>query len=386
MPGAREGTMSTSISLQGGRVLTPEGALETADLHLADGRIVESPAADGLRIDCRGYWVLPGIVDVHGDAFELELHPRPGVDIAFPIAMRSVDRQLLANGVTTAFHGLTVSWEPGARSLEAGRRFMAGLQALRPRLTADHRVQLRWETFAHDAIEDLASWLENEPTPAVAFNDHTTLTVEKVKSGKHDKLGQWAQRAGVTVETYLAEVDRVWSLASEVPAKVREVATLAGRQGAVMLSHDERFLSERAIHRDLGIRVSEFPLATEVAADAMANGEPVIMGAPNVIRGGSHTGALSAEEAIGEGLCSVLASDYYYPSLLHAAERLVDRGVRPLNEAWDIVSKTPAAAMGLDDRGSIEVGRRADLVVIDGSGPWRLVHTVAGGDVISFGR
>ena len=378
--------MSTSISLQGGQILTPEGAFETADLHLADGWIVESPAAGGLSIDCRGYWVLPGIVDVHGDAFELELHPRPGVDIAFPIAMHSVDRQLLANGITTAFHGLTVSWEPGARSLEAGRRFMDGLRGLRGNLTSDHCVQLRWETFAHDAIEDLASWLETEPTPAVAFNDHTTSTVEKVKAGNHKKLGQWAQRAGVTVEAYLAEVDRVWGRAPEVPTKIREVAELAGREGAVMLSHDERALGERCANRELGMRVCEFPLAREVAADAIASGEHVVMGAPNVIRGGSHMGAMSAEEAIGEGHCSVLASDYYYPSLFHAAERLVDRGVRPLNEAWDIVSKNPAAAMGLDDRGTIEIGRRADVVVLDVAGPWRLVHTIAGGKATSFGR
>ena len=378
--------MTTSVCLKGGQVLTPQGDLEIADVHIAEGRIVESPAADSLTIDCRGYCVLPGMVDVHGDAFELELHPRPGVDIAFPIAMHSVDRQLLANGITTAFHGLTVSWEPGARSLEAGRRFMDGLRGLRGNLTSDHCVQLRWETFAHDAIEDLASWLETEPTPAVAFNDHTTSTVEKVKAGNHKKLGQWAQRAGVTVEAYLAEVDRVWGRAPEVPTKIREVAELAGREGAVMLSHDERALGERCANRELGMRVCEFPLAREVAADAIASGEHVVMGAPNVIRGGSHMGAMSAEEAIGEGHCSVLASDYYYPSLFHAAERLVDRGVRPLNEAWDIVSKNPAAAMGLDDRGTIEIGRRADVVVLDVAGPWRLVHTIAGGKAASFGR
>ena len=99
--------MKTSVCLRGGQVLTPQGDLETADLHIAEGRIVGSPAAGSIQIDCRGLHVLPGIVDVHGDAFELELHPRPGVDIAFPIAMGSVDRQLLANGITTAFHGLT---------------------------------------------------------------------------------------------------------------------------------------------------------------------------------------------------------------------------------------------------------------------------------------
>ncbi len=378
--------MSTSVSLTGGQVLTPHGDLEAADLHMAEGRIVEAPATDGLSIDCRGYHVLPGIVDVHGDAFELELHPRPGVDIAFPIAMGSVDRQLLSNGITTAYHGLTISWEPGARSLDAGRRFMDGLAGLRPRLTADHRVQLRWETFAHDAVDDIALWLDQEPTPAVAFNDHTTSTVEKVKAGKHEKLGQWAQRAGLSTDAYLAEVDGVWCRAPEVPAKVREVAGLARKQGAVMLSHDERYIGERTLHRDLGICVCEFPLAPEVAADALANGEPVIMGGPNVIRGGSHTGAQSAEEAIGEGLCSVLASDYYYPSLLHAAERLVQHRVQSLSDAWRLISTNPAAAMRLADRGTTEVGRRADVVVLDCSGPWRLVHTIVGGRVMSFGR
>ena len=378
--------MTTSVCLTGGQVLTPRGELEIADVHIAEGRIVEAPGGDCARIDCRGYCVLPGIVDVHGDAFELELHPRPGVDIAFPIAMGSVDRQLLANGITTAFHGLTLSWEPGARSLAAGRRFMDGLAALRPRLMADHRVQLRWETFAHDAIDDIAGWLSGQPTPALAFNDHTTSTMERMKTGHHKKLVQWAQRAGVTLDEYLARVEAVGRLAPDVPARIGEVAALAREHGAVMLSHDERTVEERTAFRALGAHVSEFPLAPEVAADAVAHGEPVIMGGPNVIRGGSHTGALSAEEAIGDGLCTVLASDYYYPSLLHAAERLVERGVRSLFEAWSLVSSNPAAAMGLADRGVIETGRRADLVVIDCSGPWRLVLTIAGGTVTRFGR
>ncbi|MEM7671029.1 MAG: alpha-D-ribose 1-methylphosphonate 5-triphosphate diphosphatase, partial [Pseudomonadota bacterium] len=143
--------MSSPACLCGGLVLTPDGQFERGDVAFAGDVIVEH-AANPVRIDCAGYHVLPGIVDLHGDAFELELQPRPGVDIAFPIALRSVDRQLLSHGITTAFHGLTISWEPGARGLDAGRRFMAELPALRPHLIADHRVQLRWETFAHDAI------------------------------------------------------------------------------------------------------------------------------------------------------------------------------------------------------------------------------------------
>lgn len=382
MKGANVGS---SVSLVGGKVLTPDGGAEVGDVHIAEGRIVAAKAADCRLIDCRGYDVLPGIVDVHGDAFEVELHPRPGVDMAFPIAMRSVDRQLMANGITTAFHGLTVSWEPGARSLPAASHFMAELQALRPRLMADHRVQLRWETFAHDAIEDIARWLSLEPAPTIAFNDHTTSTLATVAAGDEEQLAKWARRAGVTLDRYLAAADAVSRRALEIQAKIREVAGLARRHGAVMLAHDELTLEDRQAHRGVGMLVSEFPQAPDVAADGVSNGEHVVMGGPNAIRGGSHKGSMSAEDAIRDGLCTVLASDYYYPSLLHAAERLVARGVRSKSDAWNLVSRIPAAAMGLKDRGKIEIGGRADLAVIDCSGAWRLVHTVAGGTVASFG-
>lgn len=377
--------MTIPISLLGGRVLMADGSTETADLHIADGRIVEAPGADAAVIDCRGHHVLPGIVDVHGDAFEMELHPRPGVDIPFPIAIASIDRQLVSNGITTAFHGLTVSWEPGGRSLVAARRFMGDLASHRSGLTTDHRVQLRWETFAHDAIDDIVHWLGDNPTPALAFNDHTTSTLKIIRSGDRTSLGKWAQRAGVTLEHYVDCVSAVSHRAPDVAAKIRQVSDLARHAGAIMLSHDDGTLRERAANRALGMQVCEFPLAAGVAADAVANDEHVVMGAPNVIRGGSHKGHMSAEEAVREGQCTVLASDYYYPSLLHAAERLAARGVTSVGEAWALISSNPASAMGLHDRGAIEIGRRADIAVIDCAGPWRLRQTITGGRVMCFG-
>ena len=253
-------------------------------------------------------------------------------------------------------------------------------------MVADHRVQLRWETFAHDAIEDIAGWLSDDPTPAIAVNDHTTLSMDAIKAGRQASLAKWAQRAGVTLDQYIGEIDHVAQRAPAVPDKIREIAQLAARHDAIMLSHDERNARERVEFRNLGARVCEFPLAPEAAADAIACGEHVIMGGPNIIRGGSHTGAMSAEDAVRDGLCTVLASDYYYPSLLHAAEQLVERGVTSLGDAWNLVSRNPAEAMRLEDRGTLEFGRRADVVVIDCSGPWRLVHAVVGGTLMSFGR
>lgn len=378
--------METSIRLVGGKMLAPDGTFEARDLAITDGRIVETPATEADPIDCSGYHLLPGIIDVHGDAFERDLHPRPGVDIAFPIAMGSVDRQLLANGITTAFHGLTVSWEPGARSLAAAHDFMAGLESMRDRLIANHRVQLRWETFAHDAVDAITEWLSQDPAPAIAFNDHATQTLETVKAGDTAKLERWAGRAGVSLDRYLREVEAVGARAPEVSQRIEELAASARARGAVMLAHDESSLDDRASNRALGMSISEFPLSSDVAADAAAKGEHVVMGAPNVLRGGSHKGHLSAEEAVGDGLCTILASDYYYPSLLHAAEHLVRRGVTSLSGAWQLISANSAAAMGLRECGATAPGKRADVVVVDCSDRWRLVHTIVNGVLVSYGR
>ena len=110
----------------------------------------------------------------------------------------------------------------------------------------------------------------------------------------------------------------------------------------------------------------EFPLTIEAASSAIEHGETTVVGTPNVIRGGSHTSALSAADAIRDGFCTTLASYYFYASLVAAVDRLVNRGVTGLEEAWALVSKNPAAAMGLTDRGSISSGKRADFVRLSG--------------------
>ncbi|MEO1720723.1 MAG: alpha-D-ribose 1-methylphosphonate 5-triphosphate diphosphatase, partial [Pseudomonadota bacterium] len=333
-------------------------------------------------IDCSGLHILPGIVDVHGDAFERELFPRPGVDIAAPVALASVDQQLAANGITTAYHGLTVSWEPGQRSLDAGIAFMTALDDARPSMTVDHRVQIRWETFAFDAVETVISWLAQEPRPALAFNDHTTLTIRKIADGRHEKLGQWADRAGMTPDEYVSACQRLMSRSADVSQTVKRVAAVGRAESVVMLSHDDGTVVDRDDYRSLGASVCEFPLSVDVARDASARGEPVVLGAPNVLRGGSHTGALTAADAIGSGYCSVLASDYYYPSLFHAAISLARADILSLQNAWALISANPAAAMQLDDRGALAPGKRADVVLADlrGKTP-RIVATLSGGAI-----
>jgi alpha-D-ribose 1-methylphosphonate 5-triphosphate diphosphatase len=192
-----------------------------------------------------------------------------------------------------------------------------------------------------------------------------------------------AERSGQTREDFLAVIERTKSRAGEVTASIRRLAAAANASGVPLLSHDDTSPEQRRWFRSLGCRLAEFPTTVETAADAASQGDYVVLGAPNVVRGGSHTGWIDATEMIGRGFCSVLASDYYYPAPLLAAFALAARGVLPLAQAWPLVSQTPAAAVGLVDRGTIAAGRRADLIVVEASrGQPRVVATIVGGRLV----
>ncbi len=332
------------------------------DLALSGQAIADAPPADARVFDATGLIVAPGLCDVHGDAFERNLSPRPGVTFSPEVALIETDRQLIANGITSAWLALTISWEPGLRGLDTAHQILSALEKLRPVLGCDIRVQLRWEVFAFDAADQIAEWMTMSPRPVLAFNDHLTGMVAGGREVK--KLDQYAARAGVTSQEYR---DLIYSLAKrsgEVPGLVAGLTQAAAAAGVVCFAHDEKNAGVRRENREIGITVSEFPLSADAAHEAVAAGEPTILGAPNVLRGGSHIGALDAAPAIADGLCSVLASDYYYPSQLQAAARLEADGVVSLAEAWPLISANAAQACGLDDRGRLEAGQRGDIIAL----------------------
>ena len=162
-------------------------------------------------------------------------------------------------------------------------------------------------------------------------------------------------------------IERTKRRSDEVPASIERLAAAAVASGVPLLSHDDTSPERRRWFRALGCRLAEFPTTVETAEDAASHGDDVVLGAPNVVRGGSHTGWIDATEMIARGLCSVLASDYYYPAPLLAAFTLVKRDVLPFAQAWALVSQTPANAVELNDRGQIAPGRRADLIIVDAS-------------------
>jgi len=374
------------LSISSGSVLLETG-WANCDLHLEDGLIQSSDKAAGaaMTIDASGLLVLPGIVDIHGDAFERSIMPRPGVNFDLATAMTDVDNQLVSNGITTALHGLTCSWEPGLRSLENSIALLDVLDRMQGQFRCDMRVHLRHEIFNLEAEAHILKWIEAGRIHALAFNDHMRGIVFS-PGEKSKKIGQMAQRAGLGEAEFRALIGRIFAHEPAIPASLKRLAEAARSRAIPLLSHDDRHLHDRETFRALGCGISEFPMQEEVASAAIASDEMTVFGAPNVLRGGSHIGCPSAGEMARKGLCSILASDYYYPAILRAPFLLAMDGRCTLAQAWALVSSNPAHALGLNDRGALVEGRRADLVLVEAApASPKLVATICGGELAWLG-
>lgn len=375
------------FTFQGATVYLPDQIAET-NVTVVGGQIAEiGGPVQGSAIDATGLILAPAMIDVHGDAFERQLMPRPNTFFPIDVAVLDTDRQLAANGIATAYHAVTLGWEPGLRAVELGHAFIKALVDLTPRLTVENRVQLRWETFAFDEAFATIEWALKAPlTPSIAFNDHTSMTMRAFDTAIQDRAFEHspdfttaslddarlrqrtaghAKRAGLDEEAYLDLLRKVWDRRGDVPDAIAKVAEASAAAGAPMLSHDDTRAETRAYFRDLGAKVAEFPMVLPAAEAARDSGDTIIFGAPNAARGGSHIGSLGAGDMLEAGLCDALASDYFYPAMLSGvakldAERRADR-----RAIWSLVSDGPARSMGLQDRGRIEVGKRADLVLVD---------------------
>lgn len=353
--------MSLSLRLLGAEVLLPRG-LSCEPLAFAAGCI--DPDADAREVDLQGFMVLPGLVDPHGDAFEKHLAPRRG-------AMKDVDQGLIAaeaeiasNGITTATLAQFYSWEGGMRGAEFAKRVFAGLEHVRPRLGTDMRVQLRFEISMLDDYAAMQAMLQRFEIGYLVFNDH--LPHEDLAKGKTPPghVGK-SLRIGKNPDKHLQYLHKLRNGMNEVPAALDRLCFDVVERGILLGSHDENTQEHRETWRRRGVHISEFPETQTAAEAAKSVGEAVILGAPNVVRGGSHKGNASALDLITMGLCDGLASDYHYPSLRRAALLLADGGVLSLAKAWDLISAGPARVLGLTDRGALTPGMRADLVILD---------------------
>ncbi|WP_422048765.1 alpha-D-ribose 1-methylphosphonate 5-triphosphate diphosphatase [Shimia sp.] len=368
--------LDLALDLTGAEVLLPDG-LAQVTLGVRDGVLTAPGQRQGRAIDLSGFRILPGIVDLHGDGFERHLAPRRGAMKNLGDGLMSVDAELAANGITTAVLAQFWSWEGGMRSPDFAQRFLTALDAAEGLLT-DMRVQLRFESHLLSDYAAFEAAVDAHGVPYVVFNDHLPhAALEKGK--KPPRLTGQALKSGRSPEAHLALLKALHDARDAVPEAVARLAARLAAKGVRLGSHDDDTAETRAFWRARGLAISEFPETRAAAEAAQAAGDPVVMGAPNVVRGGSHSGNVTASELVAEGLVDALASDYHYPAPKQAVLRMVEEGVCDLATGWALISARPAAVLGLSDRGTLEAGKRADLIVMAPDG--RIGATLVGGRV-----
>ncbi|WP_170395412.1 alpha-D-ribose 1-methylphosphonate 5-triphosphate diphosphatase [Ruegeria arenilitoris] len=366
-----------NLTLTGAEVLLPEHGLVPADLSLADG-IIQTDRV-GRQIDLSGYLVLPGIIDLHGDGFERHIAPRRGAMKQMDEGILSVEAELAANGITTAVLAQFHSWEGGVRGPEFADQVFRAITSVKDRVVTDLMPQLRFETHMLDDYADLPGRIADWQVPYVVFNDH--LPHDRLAEGrKPPRLTGQALKAGRNPDAHFEMLLSMHARRDEVPAALDTLCAALDSQYVRMGSHDDATAQIRADWRARGAQISEFPETLEAAEAARAAGDYIILGSPNVVRGGSHKGNVSALDLITMGYCDALASDYHYPSPRRAALMVAKSGLVDFAGAWALVSSGPARVLGLQDRGKLAPGQRADLVILDAE-TRRVAATLAGGRV-----
>lgn len=368
--------MLPDLKLTGARILTAAGT-EIDALCLSAGCIVEDiPARE---IDLSGYLVLPGIVDIHGDGFEKHLAPRRGAMKDVDQGLISAEAEIASNGITTAVLAQFYSWEGGMRGPDFATKVFSARDKIADRVGTDLRTQLRFEISLLDHYERVQDLISHHGIDYVILNDH--LPHDEIAAGKRpQRLTGQALRIGKNPDRHWEDLQALYAAMHHVPAALDAFCAALSARGVTLGSHDDKTAEDRAIWRGRGVKVAEFPESLQAAEAAHKASEPVILGAPNVVRGGSHKGNASAVELISMGLCRALASDYHYPSLKRAAFLVADAGLCTLPDAWALISSRPAAILGLEDRGKLAPNHRADLVILH-EATRDICATIAGGIV-----
>lgn len=344
-----------------GATILRDGEMQRRSVCIAGGLIDRGPFPE---VDLTGYLILPGIIDLHGDGFERHVAPRPGAPFPLDSALAATDREAAAHGVTTAWLAQGWSWEGGARGPEGAEALLAALDGYRDRALTDLRVQLRAENHLVEAGPRLIETVRRHRVDLVIFNDHLE-EAQEMRRLRPAAFAHWAWRNGRTPEAMAAAVEAAAARAREVPRHLCRLADAFDEMGVLYGSHDDPDGETRERYGMIGARIAEFPTTRRAAAAANAMGSPVLMGAPNVVRGRSQAGNVAARDLIAAGLCDVLVSDYHIPALAMAAWALVDAGLCDLPRAWGMISASPAEVMRMADRGRIAPGLRADLTVVN---------------------
>lgn len=364
-------------AIKNGVIISPEGILKGKNIVIDGDRIAGitdtiDESVFQRVIDAHGRYVLPGFIDIHSDKIEQFIQPRPSAVMDFELGLKECERELLFQGITTMYHSLSLLHDeffgPAVIRKKSNVIKIADLISdIHNRYhLIHHRFHLRIEIDNLEAFDIVKEMLEKKQVHEISFMDHTPgqgqyRNLEIYKKTISSYHGQEYERLGF--DGVMEYHENKTTLTFE---QLEELTRLAHENGIAVASHDDDCLEKLTLNRQLGVDISEFPITLETAKAAKALGFTTIAGAPNILLGGSHSGNMSAADAILEDCVDVLCSDYYPPALLHSIF-LMNRKYGVL--LWEMVKKVslnPAKAMKIDaDYGSVQVGKKADLLIVD---------------------
>lgn len=373
--------MTNELVLTNARVVTADEVF-TGTVHVKDGRIVglaRGGTAVGGAVDCDGDHLLPGLVELHTDNLERHISPRPKVRWHAGSAVQAHDALMASAGITTVFDAIScgdvIDGSERLANLRAMADAVTDAQA-RGYLRADHRLHLRCEVSTADVMELFGALAGNPLVGIVSLMDHTPGQRQFVHEVKYREYYMGKYGFGEEEMAAFTRRQQENSARYSDPHR-RRIADYCRKRGLTLASHDDATVEHVAEAAELGIHFAEFPTTVAAAKASRQAGMMVLMGAPNLVRGGSHSGNASALELAREGCLDVLSSDYVPISMIGAAF-LMHKGELglPLPDAVATVTRNPARVANLDDRGEIAVGRRADLVRVHDTDDMPVVRAV----------
>jgi alpha-D-ribose 1-methylphosphonate 5-triphosphate diphosphatase len=360
-----------TLLINNAQVITPDGIIAGGSVWIEDGLIrqvgtVTDPMARGGQlIDAGGDYVMPGIIDIHTDAMDMEIVPRPGADIPIEVAFRELERKMCTCGITTVFHSLHLGYT-GAENFMRSNYTRANVfsavhaAAQRPALIRN-KIHLRFELTGVHAYDQCIALMSDGLVDLLSVMDHTPGQGQLSK----EQFRKFMLAKGKSEEDFDREYQQRLTWPRIEGDRLEAMVAAAIASDIPVASHDDDTIEKVDSMLALGVTICEFPINLETARYAMKMGMHVAGGASNILRGGSLSGNMDMTEGVLEGAVDVLCSDYYPASILHSLFKLHREKGIALHEAVNLATLNAAGSAGLDATlGSLETGKEADLIVV----------------------
>lgn len=354
------------LYLTGARVVLRDKVLEDATVLIEDSiiaAICPESGSGAQTINLRGQTLIPGMIDLHCDALEKEVEPRPNVHFPLDFACAQADKRNAAAGVTTVFHALSFANEElGVRNNTFAASVARAVHSWNPHGLIDNRVHCRYEVTDPTAPGILLEMMESDEMHLLSVMDHSP------GQGQFKDIAAYRDFLARTYKKSKTELDALMQnklvQAEGAVERIRLLIAAAKAKGIRIASHDDDTPEKVETLHTLGVGISEFPINLKSARAARERGMSTVFGAPNIMRGKSQSGAVRALEAVMAGEADCLCADYHPAALIVAVFCLPELAGISLADSVRMVSANPASAAGLTDRGEIAVGKRADLVSV----------------------